>query len=143
MYSRRTGLTLGFHGCDRSIRDAVVSKKGVVLEPSENDYDWLGNGVYFWENNYDRALKYAIDLMKNPRKGKNPIKNPSVIGAVIDLGHCLDLLDSEYLDLLKTGNGLLTVFRNKHGLEIPQTNPSTNKAICCFPRCTVPVLRYK
>ncbi len=43
MYSKRAGLILGFHGCDESVRDSGVSKKGVILTPTENDYDWLGN----------------------------------------------------------------------------------------------------
>jgi len=47
MYSKRAGLILGFHGCDEAIRDKVVSEKGFLLSESRNDYDWLGNGVYF------------------------------------------------------------------------------------------------
>ena len=59
MYSKRAGLVLGFHGCDISVRNDVVYKKGILLNPSNNDYDWLGGGVYFWENNYVRALEFA------------------------------------------------------------------------------------
>ncbi len=66
MYSKRAGLVLGFHGCDKSVRDKVVIEKGVLLEPSGNDYDWLGGGVYFWENNYVRALDFAKFLKDNP-----------------------------------------------------------------------------
>ncbi len=47
MYSRKHGLILGFHGCDLSVRDKVVSKKGFNLTKSENEYDWLGHGIYF------------------------------------------------------------------------------------------------
>jgi len=53
VYAKRSNIILGFHGCDQFVRDEVVSKKGVILKHSENNYDWLGNGVYFWENNYD------------------------------------------------------------------------------------------
>jgi len=97
MYSKRAGLILGFHGCDEKVRNSIVANKNAILLPSESDYDWLGNGVYFWENNYVRALKYAQDFKKNPAKAKSKIKDPSVLGAIIDLGHCLDLLDSQYL----------------------------------------------
>jgi hypothetical protein len=123
MYSKRTSLVLGFHGCDETVRDSVVAKKGILLNASDNDYDWLGNGVYFWENNYERALDYAKALKKNPVKGKPPITTPSVIGAVIDLGHCMDLLDSAYLNLLKTGHALLCETQIKFGLEIPVNAP--------------------
>lgn len=123
MYSKRTGLILGFHGCDESIRDEVVSKKGILLKQSVNDYDWLGNGIYFWENNYDRALQYAKDLMIANPIGKKKILKPSVIGAVIDLGYCLDLLDSENLNLLKSGYNMLSKSHKLYNLEIPQNKP--------------------
>jgi hypothetical protein len=124
MYSRRTGLVLGFHGCDKSIRDEIVSKKGVILEPSSNEYDWLGMGSYFWENNYTRALEFATFLMDNqPHNSKQKIKEPAVLGAVIDLGHCLDLLESENLLLLKEGYRLLKKSKDDYNLEIPQNIP--------------------
>lgn len=123
MYSKRAGLILGFHGCDEKIRDRVVSEKGFLLSESRNDYDWLGNGVYFWENNYQRALQYATDLMNNPIKGKSKITKASVIGAVIDLGFCMDLLDTEYLKLLKTGYDFLTNTNKTYKLNIPENRP--------------------
>lgn len=115
---------MGFHGCDRSVMEEVVSKKGGALFPSMNDYDWLGNGVYFWENNCTRALKFA-EFLKNhtPHNSKQRIKEPAVIGAVIDLGFCLDLLDSEYLNVIKEGYELLKFTREKFGLEIPRNVP--------------------
>jgi len=123
MYSKRAGLILGFHGCDEVIRNRVVGEKGFWLYESRNDYDWLGNGVYFWENNYQRALQYTTDLMNNPIKGKSKITNPSVIGAVIDLGFCMDLLDTEYLKLLKTGYNFLTDTNKTYKLNIPENRP--------------------
>ncbi len=63
MYSRKSGLIIAFHGCDESVRDSVLVGK-VDLKASENEYDWLGSGIYFWENNYDRAFQYAEDLKK-------------------------------------------------------------------------------
>lgn len=120
MYSKRSGLILGFHGCDKSVRDKIVSVKGVVLKASENDYDWLGHGVYFWENNHERALKFAQDLKNNPPKGKeNLIKEPSVLGVVIDLGYCLDLLDSKFLEVLKVGYNFLCTSHEEYGTKLP------------------------
>ncbi len=108
MYSKRAGLIIGFHGCDEEVRNFMVANQNAMLSPSENNYDWLGNGIYFWENNKTRALKYAHDLKNRPSKAKSSIKTPAVLGAIIDLGHCLDLLDSEYLNLLKSGYQILT-----------------------------------
>lgn len=49
---------------------------------SQNDYDWLGHGVYFWQSNPLRALQFAAETKKN---------KPTVVGAVINPGLCLDL----------------------------------------------------
>ena len=124
MYSKRPGLVLGFHGCDKSVRDNVVYKKGEVLKPSTNNYDWLGNGIYFWENNSARALSFAEFLKDHPsHNSKQQVETPSVVGAIIDLGHCLDLLDSEYLSLLKGSYKLLKEAAIKYGLNIPKNVP--------------------
>ena len=122
MYSKRAGLILGFHGCDISVRDAVVSGADALI-PSTNDYDWLGNGIYFWENNCKRAMDFAVFLKNNPHNFKQKIEESAVIGAVIDLGYCLDLLDTEYLNLLKEGYKLLKTTNEKYGLNIPMNVP--------------------
>lgn len=123
MYSKRSGLVLGFHGCDESVRNAVVNGED-ILKPSTNDYDWLGNGIYFWENNCKRAMDFAKFLKNNPpHNAKQKIKVPAVIGAIIDLGHCMDLLDAEYLTLLKEGYNLLKTTKEKFGLNIPKNVP--------------------
>lgn len=100
MYRAKPGLTIGFHGCDRSVGTLVVLSE-IKLLPSKNDYDWLGHGIYFWENNQRRALQYAEDLQKQVRKNKPEIKHPASLGAVLDMGYCLDLMDLEYLQLIR------------------------------------------
>lgn len=118
MYPSRSGLLLGFHGCEQSVRDKIVSGQA-MLKASENGYDWLGVGFYFWENNYDRALEFA----KNP-PGKKKFKTPSVLGAIIDLEYCLDLLDTKYLRLIKDSYNNFASSANINEQEIPQ-----NKAV--------------
>ena len=63
LYSRRSNLVIGFHGCDKTVVDAVVAGKTNLLS-STNDYDWLGNGIYFWENNEERAWQWAKYLQE-------------------------------------------------------------------------------
>jgi hypothetical protein len=99
MYTSRTGLILGFHGTDESIVNDVLNGKG-DLKKRDNVYDWLGHGIYFWDNSPSRAMDWAIDLSK--RKGSK-IKKPAVIGAILDLGYCLDLLDYKNLEFIKFG----------------------------------------
>ncbi len=108
MDSNRPGLVLGFHGCDKSFRDKIVSTNKFNYSKSGKDYEWLGNGFYFWENSYERALEWAEERKLNSPKGsKNVIENPSVLGAVIDLGYCLDLIEAKHLATLKEFYDLL------------------------------------
>lgn len=124
MYKRRSGLILGFHGCDKKVRDSIVSKKSDGLNPSDNQYDWLGGGIYFWENNAQRALNFAKFLKDNPpHNKKQKIKEPAVLGAVINLGNCLDLVDSEYLELLKDSYHYLKESEKKHKIKLPKNIP--------------------
>lgn len=114
MYSKLPNLILGFHGCDKTVCDKILNRN-YLLTASENDYDWLGNGIYFWENNPSRALEYALELKK---RGK--IKNEAVIGAVIDLGYCLNLLESRYLHVVKYGYEILCKKLEISGRSIPE-----------------------
>ena len=119
LYSSRSNLYIGFHGCDKSVVEYVL--KGGSLKPSINSYDWLGHGMYFWENNEQRALEFAIEASK--RKSSS-IKDPAVIGAVIDLGYCLDLTDASCIyELRQSYKALLQVFKTA-GKTLP-----LNKAI--------------
>lgn len=95
MYNKKSNLIIGFHGCDQKTRDAVVN--GEVLKPSLNSYDWLGNGIYFWESDPIRAYEWAEQAGKRTSESSY---NPSVLGAVIDLGHCLDLTNRKSIKLL-------------------------------------------
>lgn len=88
---------IGFHGCDETIADALINGSN-NLSPSTNKYDWLGSGIYFWENDYHRAYEYAKELASQPR---NKISKPAVVGAIIDLGQCLDLTTRSGLTLVE------------------------------------------
>ena len=82
IYTDRAAYVLGFHGCDQSVADKVLNSHSEHLKPSENDYDWLGSGIYFWLNDPVRALEWAKEAQAiNP----NNIKKPAVIGAILDL----------------------------------------------------------
>ena len=88
MYSKLPNLVIGFHGCNKDVFNKVVCN-GEHLVASSNSYDWLGNGIYFWEADPYRAYEWAVEASK--RKDSS-VKEPAVLGAVLDLGHCLDLM---------------------------------------------------
>ncbi len=82
---------IGYHGCDESVVPDVLLK-GNKLKQSQNDYDWLGRGIYFWEHGSQRACEWA--------QNSRAIQRPALIGALINLGNCFDLLDTTHTQLL-------------------------------------------
>jgi hypothetical protein len=95
VYLTRPNLILGFHGCETDDQHRLLKDISYFKKSSE-DFDWLGHGMYFWENNPQRALLWA-----QGKKKAGQIITPAVIGAVIDLGYCFDLLDSTNISILK------------------------------------------
>lgn len=118
MYSKPSAFVLGFHGCDKSVCEKIISGKD-TLQNSTNEYDWLGHGLYFWENDPDRALKYAKLLKEHPGRAKVPINDPYVLGAIIDLGRCLNLIEYKSLDILKGAYEIFKMSQEKLGLPLP------------------------
>lgn len=103
MYELLPSFVLGFHGCDQSVAESVFAGRE-QLKPSRNRFDWLGHGVYFWEQSPTRAMQHAQMLIKHPNRSKDGrVEKPAVIGAVIDLGVCLNLLDAQFLSLVRIG----------------------------------------
>lgn len=97
MYPTTGQLTLGFHGCDQRVKERVLSRRN-RLRASENQWDWLGHGIYFWESDPQRAMEFANSIRSRfPSK----INQPSVVGAILDLGNCLNLLSRIHIHLLK------------------------------------------
>ena len=110
-------IVVGFHGCDRTVADKVI-QQNAHLSSSENKYDWLGHGIYFWEGSYERAYSWA--------KNSSKVSNPAVIGAFIRLGNCLDLLDTVKIEYLKLGYEILAQEANKLQIALPQNKSFRN-----------------
>ena len=90
------------------------------MRPSRNKYDWLGEGIYFWENSPTRAMEYAVLLKKHPRVKGPRIETPATIGAIIDLGYCLNLLDAKFLNTVKDAHARLVKLFQRAGIPIPR-----------------------
>ncbi|MBI6919906.1 MULTISPECIES: hypothetical protein [Pseudomonas] len=116
MYQQLPSLVLGFHGCDRTTGEAILA--GEPISPSVNEYDWLGEGAYLWENSPERALSYA-QLIKRYKRGQGSINDPFVVGAVIDLGLCLNLTEEGALQELGAAYCLLTASTE----SLPENKP--------------------
>jgi hypothetical protein len=115
LYSKLPNLIVGFHGCDINVAERVL-KSNEEMHGSTNKYDWLGHGIYFWEQNLDRAWDWANEQARNP---KSKIKIPAVIGAVIDLGKCLNLCDMHYIEVVKSHYTLFCFDSVLNGSPLP------------------------
>ena len=120
MHKLATTFVLGYHGCDQSVADKILS--GEDFQPSGNAYDWLGPGVYFWEANPKRGLEFAQELKK--REWKQKVKNPAVVGAVIDLGLCLDLTTSAAIQHVRAAHSRLLAIAKKADYKLPINSKS-------------------
>jgi len=101
MEPKHERIVIGYHGCDAGLA-AKVMRKTTVLRPSTNPYDWLGMGIYFWEHGPQRAYEWAN---QQASLSGTKVRNPSILGAKINLGVCLDLLDTVNTRLLNQWYG--------------------------------------
>jgi len=115
-------MIVAYHGCDLMVRDKVISGKEPLYK-SEKAYDWLGHGIYFWEHGKDRALQWAQE-----RKGE-AVKTPSVVGALIHLGSCFDLLDTKYTRLLTLAWPQYIQDLKEQGKPLPENKPANKSDI--------------
>lgn len=114
---------IAYHGCDTSVVRRVL-RTGEPLSASENDYDWLGYGIYFWEFGPERALEWAVEQKKrNPKR----IRRPDVLGAVIHLGNCFDLLDTRNTALLREA---YATFRERAAGALPENRGLFHRLDC-------------
>jgi hypothetical protein len=110
---------VGFHGCDESVARRVLLS-GKRLRKSENEFDWLGRGIYFWEMGPQRAVEWA-------RKSRK-VKRPAAIGARINLGNCFDLLDTEHTRLLSSLFPLYRQTCEDAGIPVPVNRAAKGEA---------------
>jgi len=114
LYQHHPSFVLGFHGTEQYLVDKVVSGNTDHLIKSEGKFEWLGHGIYFWENDPQRGLEWA----QNGNEKKN-IKDPGVAGAIIDLGMCLDLTTRMGLDEVSEAHNILRDSYAKLGKAVP------------------------
>ncbi len=105
---------LGYHGCSSEVADKVLA--GENFKPSKNDFDWLGEGAYFWEANPLRGLHYYREYCARKKLDSS---DGTVVGAVIDLGNCLDLTTSASVEILKESYELTRVSFEQVGVPLP------------------------
>lgn len=117
MHRLTSSFILGYHGCDRTVGEALL--RGESFKVSDNDYDWLGPGVYFWESNPQRGMEFVREA--SLRRGSK-ISKPFVVGAIIELGSCLDLTTSSGIDQIRIAHQSSLALSKAGGWELPRNS---------------------
>lgn len=116
------GPFIGYHGCDSKISEDVLAG-AKSLTQSENSWDWLGSGIYFWADSPERGYKWAEEQSK---RAKSKIKKPSVIGAFIYPGFCLNLTDVSINGLLIASYNSLKALSDSAKTPMPINDSKKN-----------------
>jgi hypothetical protein len=124
---------IGYHSCDKEVGTQVLNGQTKLI-PSSNSWDWLADGIYFWEQNPKRALDYAIEVAEGRQFNKGKIKTPFVLGAIIQLGNCLNLVESESLAILEEAYKGLKTLHYEAGKEMPKNDDDNRKLDCAVIR---------
>lgn len=116
------GPIIAYHGCDRSVAEDVLGGK-THLKQSNNSYDWLGPGIYFWVDSPERGYEWAVQQSKLSR---SKVKTPYVIGAFIHPGLCLNLTDYGAMEEIKKAYDILNYFFYVTKKPLPKNEAQVN-----------------
>ncbi|HUO08184.1 MAG TPA: hypothetical protein VM008_07795 [Phycisphaerae bacterium] len=111
---------IAYHGTSTETAERLVA--GEAFDPSKNDDDWFGSGIYFWEYAPKQAWWWAEKFKKK--------KSPAVVGAIIRLGNCLDLLDPENVRVLQAFQREMVAEWKNLGVAIPNNGNQHKKLDC-------------
>lgn len=99
---------IGSHGTSYAAASAIA-QGGFVA--SRNSYDWLGDGIYFFQDGATRAKQWALDHHRDAAW--------AVVDAESDLGGCMDFLDPEWVRLLPEAHDFVVEHSRRAGLPLP------------------------
>jgi hypothetical protein len=115
-------VVLGYHGCLEPLATELLTGARPISawRPSDNNWDWLGTGIYFWEHAPTRARRWAE--AKAARTAGAP--SPAVVGAVIQLGDCFDLTDVSFTSTLADAYRDVAEEYRAAGMDLPMNRGS-------------------
>jgi hypothetical protein len=126
----QSGLVVrGYHGTSAT-QAAVILRDGFL--PSDNDYDCLGDGVYFFEDGLAQAAAWA--------RRAHP-SEPAVVQADVRLEDCMDLKDSVgWVPLLGQAHDEVLRVSREQGLLLPRQTGSVHRLDRVVIEVTVAIL---
>lgn len=106
----------GYHGTSQKSAQEIIEHG---FDFSTNDYDWLGTGVYFFQDAPARAWAWA--------KTRYP-DSPAVIKSELVLDNCIDLLDITWNPIIRETYAIFVLEYQKANVPLPRQNPESSKA---------------
>ena len=106
---------IGYHGTTAESA-AKILENGFRL--SHNPYDWLGDGVYFFQDGFERAWEWAHE---------NHTEDVAVIAAEIQLIDCLDMLDTRWTKVIAEAYNQFLKLYKQAGLDLPRQTPGAHR----------------
>jgi hypothetical protein len=106
---------IGFHGTSAEAARRILS---TGFEISRNEYDWLGDGAYFFQDAPARALEWAWQRFGS---------DAAVIGAEIDLDDCIDLLDVPWHNPLAKAYPRYKAELEQQGIPLPRQSAGAHR----------------
>jgi hypothetical protein len=122
----------GYHGTSAA-HAAVILRDGFIR--SDNDYDCLGDGVYFFEDGLAQASAWATRAHPS---------EPAVVQADVRLEDCMDLKDSVgWVPLLAEAHDEVLRVSREQDLPLPRQTGSTHRLDRMVVEVTVAILERK
>ena len=126
---QRAPVIRGYHGTSAT-QAAVILRDGFLA--SHNDYDCLGNGVYFFEDGLAQARAWA--------RRAHP-SEPAVVQADVRLEDCMDLRDGVgWVPLLAQAHDEVLRVSREQGLALPRQTGSAHRLDRVLIEVTVAIL---
>ena len=101
-------IARGYHGTSKMAAEAIL-REG--FQHSGNPYDWLGDGVYFFQDASQRAIEWATNWYGD---------DAAVVAAEIVLTDCLDLIDTRWTRVITEVYDRYLEILKRSGIPIPR-----------------------
>src|SRR5437879_4037246 len=111
---------IGYHGTSAGGAKKIL-RNG--FRASDSDAEWLGRGIYFFEEDEGRARDWAKAIHADA---------PAVLGAAIDVGSVLDLFDQPTTDDLKSAAKQIVKAHAAVGKPLPVDESGLRRFDCAL-----------
>ena len=108
-------IVLGYHGTSSEAADMIL-RGGFQI--SRNTYDWLGDGVYFFQDAPHRAWEWAFRGHGN---------DGAVVRAEIRIVDCMDLLDRDWTQVISDTYDSYVKNLRDSGRNMPQQSEGAHR----------------